>query len=352
MKQRWTAERANDWWSLQPWLVGCNFIPSTAINQLEMWQESSFDEPSIRRELGWAAELGFNLCRVYLHDLLWDQDSEGFLGRVDSFLEIAHQNEIGVMFVLFDDVWCPEPKLGRQPEPHPGRHNSGWVQSPGLSALHAYPEDPAIAERLERYVRGIVTAFAQDPRVLIWDVYNEPGGYPSPLSDPVGKACFPLLRDAFDWVRDASPEQPLTSGLWSVPNAPAPPEIEALQLERSDIVSFHHYGPADTLQTLCTRLESLTDRPLLCSEYLARNLESRFETHLPIFRERGIGAINWGLVSGKTQTAFPWWTWFDEKPKPEPEVWFHDILRADGTPFDAEEVDFLRRFLGAGGGTA
>lgn len=349
---RWSAERANDWWARQPWRVGCNFIPSTAINQLEMWQETSFDEPVIRRELAWAADLGFNVCRVYLHDLLWDQDADGFLRRIDSFLDAAHGSGIATMLVLFDDVWCSEPRLGRQPDPHPGRHNSGWVQSPGLPALRAYRSDPDVAPRLERYVRGIVSAFADDPRVLIWDVYNEPGGYPSPLSDPVGEACLPLLHDVFDWARDASPSQPLTSGLWSPPTVPLPPEIEALQLEASDVVSFHHYGPADALETLCEHLGSRTDRPLLCTEYLARNLECRFETHLPVFRERAIGAISWGLVSGKTQTIYPWWSWFQDEAKPEPEVWFHDILRSDGTPFDAAEVAFLRRFLRRGGGGA
>ncbi|MEE2677437.1 MAG: cellulase family glycosylhydrolase [Myxococcota bacterium] len=349
MTARWTAERANAWGQKQPWRVGCNFIPSTAINQLAMWQEATFDASTIQRELGWAAGLGFNLCRVYLHDLLWDQDPDGFTRRIDTFLEAAQSNGIGTMFVLFDDVWFPEPRLGPQPEPHPGRHNSGWLQSPGLPALRAYPEAPELRARLERYVRGVVSRFADDPRVVVWDVYNEPGGFPSPLADPVGEACLPLLADVFDWARASDPSQPLTSGLWSVPNAPMPPEIEALQLENSDVVSFHHYGPADALEAHCAHIESLTDRPLFCTEYLARQLESRFETHLPIFQAHGIGAINWGLVSGKTQTIHPWWTWFDEEPKPEPEVWFHDILRPDGTPFDAEEVAFLRGFLGVPG---
>ena len=346
---RWTVEQVTDWWDRQPWLVGCNFIPSTAINQLEMWQEATFDEVTIERELEWAAGLGLNVCRVYLHDLLYAQDAEGFLRRIERFLAAARRSGVGVMFVLFDDVWCVESKLGPQPEPHPGRHNSGWVQSPGLAALRAYREDPRIAARLERYVRSVVSAFARDERVLVWDLYNEPGGHPSPLAEPVGEACLPLLRDVFDWARDVAPSQPLTSGVWSNPIVPPPAAIEALQLERSDIVSFHHYGRAEDLERECARLRSLTDRPLLCTEYLARQLHSSFETHLPIFRERGIGAIHWGLVSGRTQTIYPWWSWLDETPKPEPEVWFHDVLRADGTPFDAQEVAFLRRFLGAPG---
>lgn len=345
----WSVARANDWWAGQPWRVGCNFIPSTAINQLEMWQAESFDPETIERELGFAADLGFNIVRVYLHDLLWEQDPEAFAGRIEHFLALADRNGIAVMLVLFDDVWCVEAKLGPQPAPYPGRHNSGWVQSPGLAALHAYPDDAELRTRLARYVRGVVSAFARDPRVLVWDLYNEPGGHPSPLAEPVGAACLPLLADVFAWARDVAPDQPLTSGLWSNPLKPPPPEIESLQLDGSDVVSFHHYGKAEDLVRECDRIRALTGRPLLCSEYLARPLHSRFETHLPIFRERGIGAIHWGLVSGKTQTVYPWWSWLDEEPKPEPEVWFHDVLRADGTPFDPLEAAFLRRLLGRAG---
>jgi hypothetical protein len=344
--ERWSIEQARAWWDQQPWPVGCNFIPSTAVNQLEMWQAESFDRETLERELGWAGDLGFNVVRVYLHDLVWGQDRDGLIERVDAFLGLADRNKIRAAFVIFDDVWSPDPRPGPQPEPHPGRHNSRWVQSPGLPALTAYAEKPELRERLEAYVKGLIGAFASDERILIWDLYNEPGGYPSPLAEPVGKACLPLLRDVFDWARSLGPTQPLTSGLWWSPVHPVDPAIGETQLSRSDVVSFHHYGDASELERICLDLDSRTSRPLLCTEYLARDLKSRFETHLPIFRDRKVGAIHWGLVSGKTQTIYPWWSWFDEQPKPEPQVWFHDILRADGTPFDASEVQFLREFLG------
>jgi hypothetical protein len=343
--RQWTVERARSWWSDQPWLVGCNFIASTAVNQLEMWQAATFDVETIGRELGWAADLGFNIARVYLHDLLWEDDADGFVSRIDRFLGVADQNGIRVAFVLFDDVWNPEPAAGPQPEPHPGRHNSRWVQSPGLGALRAYREDSALRNRLKRYVTGVITRFAGDDRVVIWDLYNEPGGYPSPLAEPVGTQCLPLLRDVFDWARGVSPTQPLTSGLWWSPVEPVPATIATTQLERSDVVSFHHYGAVNELSEICARLRKDTERPLLCTEYMARDLESRFDTHLPVFRNLGIGAISWGLVSGKTQTIHPWWSWFDEEAKPEPDVWFHDVLRPDGTPFDETEVEFLRNLL-------
>lgn len=341
---RWSAERAWAWWRAQPWPVGCNFVPSSAGSQLEMWQAATWDPETIDRELGWAADLGLNLVRVYLHDLLWEHEREGFLERLDSFLGIAERRGLRMLAVFFDDVWDPEPRPGPQREPHPGRHNSIWVKSPGVPALRAYPDDAALRARLEEYVHGVVAAFAADPRIFAWDLYNEPGGN-TPRQEAVGRACLPLLRDVFDWARAAGPEQPLTSGLWWNPLEPVDPEIHRVQLERSDIVSFHDYGPIEPLEALCDGLAALTGRPLLCTEYLARQLRSRFETHLPAFRARGIGAVHWGLVSGRSQTIHPWWSWLDEKPGPEPEVWFHDVLRVDGTPFDPAETAFLRRFL-------
>ena len=105
----WTKEQANDWYAKQGWLVGCDFVPSTAINQLEMWQAATFDTATINRELSWAASLGMNTVRVYLHDMLYQQDAEGFLQRMDEFLQIASRHHIKPLFVLFDSVWDPFP---------------------------------------------------------------------------------------------------------------------------------------------------------------------------------------------------------------------------------------------------
>lgn len=346
---RWSVERARAWWAEGPLPIGCNFIPSTAVNQLEMWQSATWDPDTIDRELGYARGLRFDTLRVYLHDLLWEQDRDGFLGRVGDFLDLASRHDQRVMLVLFDDVWNPEPRLGPQPEPWPGRHNSRWVESPGLPALEAYASDAALRARLESYVSGLISAFADDPRVWLWDVYNEPGGYPRPGREPVGGRCLPLLRDVFRWAQAVDPRQPLTSGLWWSPLHPADPAVAETQLAGSDIVSFHHYGPPDDVRRVCEELAARTRRPLLCSEFLARHMKSRFETHLPIFRERDTGALCWGLVAGRTQTIHPWWSWADAEPGPEPDPWFHDVLRPDGTPYSDEEAHFLRTFdAGAG----
>ena len=165
--ERWTPQQANNWYHAQPWLVGCDFIPSTAINQLEMWQPESFDAATIDRELGWAQSLGFNTVRVFLHDLPWKDNRTAFFANVDKFLEIAARHKIRPMLVIFDGVWDPDPQSGPQNRPRVGVHNSGWVQSPGrvILAEHAKQDgakslrnrrDPALRERQAGARLGLV----------------------------------------------------------------------------------------------------------------------------------------------------------------------------------------------------
>jgi hypothetical protein len=329
---RWSTARARDWYAHLPWLVGCNFIPSTAINQLEMWQADTFDAATIDRELGWAADLAFNTMRVFLHDLLWDSDAAGFARRIDEYLTIASSRGISTMFVLFDDCWHDGAKLGPQPAPVPGRHNSGWLQSPGQTAIASSDTLP----RLESYVRGVLSAFAADERVLAWDLYNEVtnGFLPAQgLPDGERRAAYAeamarrdqqaprhleLLDLAFTWARSAQPSQPLTAGLWMGDR-----ELNARLLSLSDVVTFHCYEPAERLEELIERLRR-HERPL--------------SSTLPVFQREQVGCYSWGLVNGKTQTHIAW--------TGEQHIWFHDILDPSGTPYDADEAAFIRQCIG------
>jgi hypothetical protein len=352
-RQRWSEKTANDWYAKQPWLVGSNYIPADAINQLEMWQADSFDPQRIDLELGWAEGLGMNTMRVFLHDLLWQQDSAGFQKRIDSFLSIASKHKIKPLFVLFDSCWDPFPKLGKQRDPRPGVHNSGWVQSPGAAAL----QDPAQYPRLEAYVKGVVGAFAHDPRVLGWDVWNEPGnGNDSSYGkqEPPNKAdlVLRLLPRVYAWARAAGPDQPLTSGVWE-DNDWSPLDklgpLERVQLEMSDVISFHNYDVPGLFER---RLKSLLGyhRPILCTEYMARGNGSTFQGILPIAKKYKVAAMNWGFVAGKTQTHLPWDSWEHPYTDRQPAVWFHEIFRKDGTPYRPEEVKFIREMTGTPAG--
>ncbi|SEN32657.1 Cellulase (glycosyl hydrolase family 5) [bacterium A37T11] len=340
----WTAEQAQSWYKKQPWLVGANYNPASAINQLEMWQAETFDTVSIRKELGWARSLGMNTMRVYLHDLAYGQDTTGFLKRMDTFLQIASANGIRPLFVIFDSCWDPFPKAGKQRAPKPHVHNSGWVQSPGIVAL----KDSSQYSRLEHYVKGVVGHFATDDRILGWDVWNEPdntNGSSYGKQELPNKVDYvlPLLKKTFAWAREVNPSQPLTSGIWAgdwSSDSTLKP-IEKLQLSESDIISFHNYDKPADFEKRIRQLQRY-NKPLLCTEYMARPQGSTFETFLPIAKKYHVGMVNWGFVSGKSQTIYPWDSW-SKTYEAEPPVWFHDIFRGDGTPYRQQEVDFIRK---------
>ncbi|GAB4030407.1 cellulase family glycosylhydrolase [Spirosoma jeollabukense] len=356
--EHWSAERANAWYAQEPFLVGSNYAPATAINELEMFQADSFDPKTIDKELALAEGIGMNTMRVFLHDLLW-QDSTGFTKRLDQFLTICDKHKIRPMLVLFDSCWDPAPKLGKQHAPTPGIHNSGWVQSPGAAALKDTTQYP----RLETYVKGVVGAFRNDKRILAWDMWNEPDNtnansygknhLKTELPEDQKKALIrKLLPQVFQWARAAGATQPLTSGVWIYrtpedwQNPAKWSPMEKIQFEDSDIITFHQYSKASDLEKVIPALRTL-GRPIICTEYMARGVDSKFQTHLPIAKKEKIGMINWGFVAGKTQTFLPWDSW--QKPYVngrEPAVWFHEVFKQDGTPVDPDEIVAIKQAMG------
>ncbi|MBR99771.1 MAG: 1,4-beta-xylanase [Flavobacteriaceae bacterium] len=351
---RWSEEKAWEWKEENGWMVGTNFNPSTSVNQLEFWQEETFDIETIKRELKWSAELGMNLHRVYLHNLLWDQDSLGLLKRMENYLKIADSNDIKTLFVLLDDCWHPLPKPGKQPDPIPFVHNSQWVQAPGAYILG----DSLRHIEVKNYIKGVVTHFADDQRVIGWDLYNEPGnlnagvpGYDEfEVKENKDIYTLSLLKKAFKWVREVNPSQPITTSVWKADGKDknwskldSLSDLSQFTILNSDIISFHTYGNIGEMKLRINQLKKY-NRPILCTEYLARGQGSTFQAMLPLLKEEQVSAINWGFVAGKTNTLFPWSSWeeeFDSLPK----IWHHDIFLPDKTPYDQNEIDFLKEIL-------
>jgi hypothetical protein len=324
--QVWTKERANAWYHAHGWLTGADYIPHTAINQLEMWQAGTFDPSTIDKELGWAESIGFNTLRVFLHSLAWKEDPEGFKKRIDQFLTITKNHHIQPLFVFFDDCWNDNPQPGKQPDPKPGIHNSGWVQDPGVRLS----KDSMVYPELENYVKDILRSFAHDERILMWDLYNEPG------KGPDGELSLPLLKKVFQWAREINPDQPLTAGIdnWDYET------LNTFQVNNSDVITYHDYEDTSAHKIVIQLLKT-HGRPLICTEYMARTRNSRFANILPLLKREHVGAINWGFVAGKTNTIYAW-----DTPIPdgsEPTEWFHDIFRADGTPYRQDEVNLIRK---------
>jgi len=330
---RWSEEKALEWGKKQPWLRGCNYIPSNAINQIEMWSADTWSPDLIDRELGWAEDLGFNTLRVFLSSVVWENDSDGFKNRIDEFLNMCAAHSIRPHFVFFDDCWNAESSYGKQPEPKPGVHNSGWVRDPAMS-LRA--DTTALYPKLEAYVTDIVGTFADDDRVLFWDLYNEPG------NNGQNGSSLPLVKKVFEWARAANPSQPVTVGVWCIGNSEFD-ELNAFSLNNSDIISYHNYSGPEHHKVMAQSLKML-NRPVVCTEYMARTSGSTFASIMPILKELNIGAINWGFVKGKTNTIY---SWAEVIPSgEEPQVWFHDIFRPDGTPYDPAEIATIRSLTG------
>jgi Glycosyl hydrolases family 2, TIM barrel domain len=321
----WSKKKADKWYATKGWLRGCDFIPSTAINQLEMWQAPTFDSTTIDKELGYAQGIGLNCMRVFLHHVAWQQDPAGFKSRMAAYLDIAARHQVSTIFVFFDDCWNPTYHAGEQPQPKPGIHNSGWLRDPGA----LYYDEPQLVDTLETYVKDILTTFKNDNRILLWDLYNEPGN-----SDYGGRS-LPLLQKVFTWGREIDPDQPLSAGVWS----DRLDTLNAYQLANSDVITYHNYETPEKHQQCIDSLRRY-GRPLICTEYMARLRGSTFFNVMPLLKKNKVAAINWGLVTGKTNTKYAW-----DTPMPdgaEPKVWFHDIFRPDGSPFDPKEVDFIK----------
>lgn len=336
--QRWSEAKANEWYDGIEWPVGCDYVPSYAANQFEMWQDSSWDPERIDLELGWAEGLGFNTVRIFLHDQLWAADPDGFFAKVDDFLGIADSHGISTLPTLFTNGGSEDRHIDEDAEPVPGIHNSLWAQSPGASIVN----DPSRWGDVERYEKAVLKRFGKDNRIIAWCIYNEPEN---------NDACntLPLLKEVFRWAREVNPEQPLTATVVTNPFVRPKRHMKRLPLisficENSDIMSFHSYDDSTAMADFITLMKGY-NRPVFCTEYLGRQRGSTFESSLPLLKADKVAAYSFGLAAGRTQLRYEWNDVVDGKKVPfttEPELWFHDILHEDGSPWDSSEVAFLK----------
>lgn len=352
MNTRMSSNDAWAWHKRHNWLCGFNYLPRTAVNWNEMWQEESFDETTIRQELGWASEIGYNSLRTNLPFIVWEQDPEALKSRVSRFLSMCENSGISVMLTLLDDCEFSgeSPKLGQQPAPRVGVHNSRAVGSPGRAMVMTPDQWP----KIEQYLKDIIGHFAQDSRVAIWDLYNEPTNRMIFNADSeeeydirLEEHSHRLMESCFNWAREVGPIQPLTVAAWHTPSVfdPDMPLFEhptdQRALELSDIISFHAYLPFAQMQEALQLLRNY-ERPMICSEWLGRHAGSLLQEQLPLFHREAIGCYQWGLVEGKTQTYLPWPLLTRGGPSVT-DNWFHDILRHDGSAYDKEEVALVHK---------
>ncbi|NIY46593.1 cellulase family glycosylhydrolase [Cedecea colo] len=360
MRQQWTKQQANEWQQQQGWMCGFNYLPRTAVNWTDLWQAETFDAETIDEELGWAQAAGYTTLRTNLPFIVWQHDRQGLIERIDTFLSIAQKHNIRVMLTLMDDCGFSgdEPYLGEQKAPVPGKHNSQAAASPGRDKVC----DPGVWPEIERYVRDIVKTFREDRRILVWDLYNEPGnrgtfatGVEEVLYDErLESFALELMTQSFVWARDEDPSQPLTVGAWhlSLIDHDQPEEeffrhpIDRAALRLSDVVSYHAYVPTAKMVRAIRVMEQL-GRPIMCTEWLARHVGANFEEQLPLMHACNVVPYQWGLVRGKTQTYMPWPIYL-KKREDYAHLWFHDVFDEHGIPFRRAEIDLVSRLSKTG----
>ena len=335
---RWSVQRATEWYATRDWPVGCDYVPAYAGNQFEMWQSATWDPKAIDSELAMAEDLGFNTVRVFLHHGLWEAEHDAFFAHIDEFLSIADSHGISTLMTLFTNGGSEKRFIGEQADPVPGIHNSLWAQTPGVSIVN----DPSRWGLVESYEKDVLKRFGGDGRIIAWCIYNEPEN---------GADCntLPLLKEVFRWAREANPSQPLTATLivnpfnrpkYHMKNFP----MVTFICENSDVMSFHCYDKAPLVGEFIDLLEPF-GRPIFCTEYMARPYGCTFESVLPVLKDRGVAAYSFGLVNGRTQLQYEWNRVENGEKVPfesEPELWFHDIFRADGTPWCEDEITFIK----------
>jgi hypothetical protein len=325
---RWDEIRIWRWYEDLGAVKGVNYIPRTAVNSVEMWMEDTFDPETIDEELGWAQEAGYTSIRVQLQFAVWQADPDGFRDRVDKLLEMAAKHGLRVVPVLFDDLnrAGEPPRVGPQPEPVPDEHNSRWVPSPGADAVKDRNQWPA----LEKYVQDVMGRFKRDKRVLYWDLYNTAG------NGGLGEESLPLLDQTFNWARAIEAAQPLAVPAWREFGS----AMAARKLERSDLITFQSFDSAESIEARIQLLQRY-NRPIICSDWLMRQVGNDFKQVLPVFAIYRVGWFNQGLVSGKTHRPIQEARYRAEK---DPDVWQQDVLNNDGTPYDPEEVELIQGF--------
>ena len=355
--EQWSVEQAWNWHNNSKWLRGCNFLPSDCCNRVAFWQSLDWEKhlDTADRELALAASIGYNSVRMILEFIVIDEEHDSFMERFEEFLTVADKHGISVMVCFGNDCTVPKdakyraPHLGEQEYDwgyHGGRKNSPHGSNPGKIG-YSLLDDPETAERFFAYQKEIMTRYADDKRICVWDLFNEPG------NSGRGEVSVPHIKRIFEVGRSCNPSQPLTTGVWRTPWKASP--AEALALELSDVISFHTYNNYNAYIRAISYLKKRYRRPIMNTEWLHRILHDTVQDIFPLFYIEKIHCWNWGLVAGLFQAYEPWqsiWTRYENGMKDlDFTKWQHDLFRANGRPYDPRETNIISYYSNLADGT-
>ena len=356
----WTKEQAWDWYKKQPWIRGCNYMPASCANRADQWQalgaKEHFEE--MDRELAVGEKIGFNAMRIIVELQgfgIWLVDHDGFMSRFEQALQILDKHKMRAIVVLGNDCMRPKqiwqlPKPGPQPCDigyHGGRKLSQHGSFPGEMG-HSQVDDPELKPKFYAMCEELLVKYRTDPRILFWNVWNEPG------SSGRGEASLEPLREMFQLAWKIDPVQPLAADVWQGHYGMSEQDknkAQRLAGQLSDIISYHCYAKFEDHVRIVSKLKRYYGRPLVNTEWLARIQHNDVFDNYPMMFLEGIGAVNWGFVAGKYQTYEPWESMWAQVEKGDPRAkeydltkWFHDLLRPSLRPYDPREIDLMTRF--------
>lgn len=352
---KWSKEKIWEWYNSKPWIRGCNYMSADCANRIDQWQQYKFEErfETTKKELALMSKLGYNSIRIIPEFFVWKEEHDGFMERFERYIELANQNGISCMVVLGNDC-CP-PKEEALERLHLGEQHVDWGYHGGRKvsqhgkfdgAGYSILDEPKSAEKYYEFVREIVEKYKNDERIIIWDVFNEPG------NSKRDSMSLLHMKKFLEIIRNIDPIQPLTIAIWSqLTNFEKLREIEKFGLENSDIISYHNYGSYENnIREL--KLLKKYDRPIINTEWLNRCGGNTIEELFPLFYLEKVGCYNWGFVAGKYQTYEPWngiWNSYEENPDSiinnfDFTKWFHDIYRPSHNPYNPKETELIKRF--------
>ncbi len=265
---------------------GANYVPSWASTSVAAW--TRFDGGVVDRELGFARRLGLNSVRVFLSVVAYEHDSKAFLARLDEFVALADRHGLRPMFVLFDSCFGKEPALDQA-------DSKMWVNNPGYSRIAA-----ADWSGLEAYVRAVVTRFSRDPRVLMWDVMNEPMADFEHVTRAERDRIWAFCRHFCRFVKALDRDHAITVGHAAVDFIPRTADLV-------DALSVHSYAVyEDWLQAdldLALRFGRRYGKPVLVTEFGNPGAGQTYELGLDVIERNRLGFYFWELMIGKIMFA-------------------------------------------------
>lgn len=353
MRERWSNEKAWDWYKSKKWIRGCNFISSDCANRIDQWQSYGATDrfKTVDEELALAKSVGFNSIRVLVEYDVWDMEHDAFMQNLETYLQICDKHGITCMIVLAND--CQTPKENYKKTVLGEQHfdlgyHGGRKVSPHQKGEETYNifDEPEIATRYIAMVREIITKYKDDKRVILWNILNEPG-------NRRGDKSLEFMKKMFQTAREIDPIQPLAADIWNGINedGSARTNIEQAAMDLSDVISFHWYGDFCSMVKFVTALKK-TNRPIFCTEWLHRISGNNIFEIFPYFFSEGIASYQWGLVASyKTQYFEPWnmlWEQYDNADKDALHLdftkWQHDLFRPSHHPYDPNEIKIIKEF--------